>query len=155
MNTSVKAKILQAIFIVIAIALSLISCAPSQPTDPIGIMQESNERLNAGDVDGFMQFFAEDAVMSDERGKTVGFQAIREYMQKEVVDKGIRFELSDLSVDGNIVTYACHAYMGNMDLGTYSGLDVIKDGKIIYEGSVDVYRLDCEKDPSQAFCMTK
>jgi len=155
MKTKTNAQQLSMILIVIVLAVSLASCASAQPADPIAIMQASNERLNAGDLDSFMKFFAEDAVISDEHGRSVGSQAIREYMQKEIVDKGFRFELSDLSVDGNIVTYTCHVYMGNMDLGTYTGLDVIKDGKIIYEGSVDVYHYDCDKDPSQAFCPTK
>jgi hypothetical protein len=155
MKTNTKIQQLILTLIVIALAVFITSCAPAQPTDPIAIMQAANERINAGDVDGFMEFFAEDAVMSDEHGQSVGSQAIREYMQKEIVDKDFRFELSDLSVDGNVITYICHVYMGNMDLGTYTGLDVIKDGKIIYEGSVDVYRYDCEKDPLQAFCTNK
>ena len=138
--------------IVIVLAVSLVSCAPAQPTDPKAIILASNEYINQGNVDGFMKFFAEDAVMADEHSRTVGSQAIQDYMQKEIVDKDFRFEISDLSVDGNIVTYTCHTYMGNMDLGTYPGLDVIKDGKIIFEGSVDVYQLECDKDPSQRFC---
>ena len=93
--------------------------------------------------------------MADEHSKTVGSQAIREYMQKEFVDKDFRCELSDLRADGNIVTYTCHIYWGNVDLGTYPGLDVIKDGKIIFDGSVDVYGYECDKDPTQAFCLDK
>jgi hypothetical protein len=152
MNTNTKVQQLLLALIVTALVVSLASCKPAQPTDPIAIIQASNERINKGDLDGYLKYFADDAVISDEHGRSVGTQAIREYMQQEIVAKDFRFELSDLSADGDIVTYTCHVYMGNMDLGIVKGLSVIKDGKIIYDGSVDVYRYDCDKDPSQAFC---
>ncbi len=151
MKTNTKTQRLLAILMVIALTVSLISCAPAQPTDPIAIMQASNERFNAGDLDGFMKFFAEDAIVSDPTGRTVGSQAIREVMQ-EVVKQGIRFELSDLSADGNVVTYTCDVFIGDKKIDMVKGLDVIVDGLIIFEGTEDSYRSECNKDPSQAFC---
>lgn len=151
MKTNTKTQQLLLTLIVIALAISLASCASTRPADPIAIMQASNERINAGDVDGFMEFFAEDAVMSDEYGRSVGHQAIREVMQ-EVVKQGIRFELSDLRVDGNVVTYTCHVFMGDKKIDTVKSLDVIVDGLIIFEGTEDSYRSECDTDPSQAFC---
>jgi ketosteroid isomerase-like protein len=159
MKTKTNAQQLSMILIVIVLAVSLASCASAQPTDPIAIMQASNERLNAGDLDGFMKFFAEDAVMSDEYGRSVGAQAIREVMQtiveQEVVKQGIRFDLSDLSADGNVVTYTFHVYMNNKEIDTYKGLDVIADGLIIFEGTEASLRSECDQDPSQAFCTNK
>ena len=155
MKTNQKVQHLLVILIVIALAVSLASCKPAQPTDPIAVMQVSNERLNAGDVDGLMKFFAEDAIMSDPHtGRTVGSQAIREAFQG-VVKEGVRFELSDLSADGNVVTYTCYVYMGNEKIDTVKGLDVIVDGLIIFEGTEETLRSECERDPSQAFCPAK
>jgi ketosteroid isomerase-like protein len=45
---------------------------------------------NAGDVDGAMEFYAEDAIVSDQSGYSVGSQAIREVVQ-EVVKQGFHF----------------------------------------------------------------
>jgi ketosteroid isomerase-like protein len=154
MKTNTKTQHLVAIHMVIALAVSLISCALAQPTDPIAIMQASNERINTGDVDGFMEFFAEDAIMLDPTGRHVGSQAIREVMQ-EVVKQGIRFELSDLRVDGNVVTCTCDVFIGDKKIDTVKSLDVIVDGLIIFEGTEDSYRSECDTDPSQAFCTNK
>jgi hypothetical protein len=32
-------------------------------------------------------------------------------------------------------------------------IDIIANGKIIFEGSKDGLRYECNKDPSQAFCL--
>ena len=126
-------------------------CAPAQATDPVQIVQAAYDRANKGDLDGFMAFIADDAVEADPNGRIVGAQAIRELWIGEIATQ-IRIELSDLSADGNVVTYTAKVYHGNGLVDTIQGLDVVADGKIIFDGTADKYRSECESDPSQAFC---
>ena len=83
--------------------------------------------------------------------RIVGAQAIRELWIGEIATQ-IRIELSDLSADGNVVTYTAKVYHGDRLVDTIQGLDVVADGKIIFDGTADKYRSECESDPSQAFC---
>ena len=126
-------------------------CAPAQATDPVQIVQAAYDRANKGDLDGFMAFIADDAVDADPNGRIVGAQAIRELWIGEIATQ-IRIELSDLSADGNVVTYTAKVYHGDRLVDTIQGLDVVADGKIIFDGTADKYRSECESDPSQAFC---
>lgn len=126
-------------------------CAPAQATDPVQIVQAAYDRANKGDLDGFMAFIADDAVEADPNGRIVGAQAIRELWIGEIATQ-IRIELSDLSADGNVVTYTAKVYHGDRLVDTIQGLDVVADGKIIFDGTADKYRSECESDPSQAFC---
>ncbi len=129
------------------------SCASAQPSDPVAIVQTAYDRINDGDVDGFMKLFSDDAVMVDRSGRYAGSQAIREYMDQKFVPEHVRIELSDISSDGNVVSYTSKVYQGDKLLATYKdGLDVIADGRIIFDGT-ERYRLqECDTDPSQAFC---
>ena len=142
------------VFVVLALMLIVVmeaGCAPAQVTDPVAVVQAAYERANKGDLDGFMAFIADDAVEADPNGRIVGAQAIRELWIGEIATQ-IRIELSDLSADGNVVTYTAKVYHGDRLVDTIQGLDVVADGKIIFDGTADKYRSECESDPSQAFC---
>jgi ketosteroid isomerase-like protein len=139
-----------------AVLLSMIliaSCGSAPTPDPISIVQGSNDRLNQDDLDGFMEFFAEDAVIIDPHGTYVGSAAIRDYIEKEVVPQNYRFELSNFNSTGNDVTYTYMVYINNVLRDTNEdGLDVVVDGKIIFEGTGKMRHFFCLTDPSQAFC---
>jgi hypothetical protein len=65
----------------------------------------------------------------------------------------IRIELSDVKVDGDIVTYTQATYLNNELVSTdYDYQTVVKDGKIIFDGPEMFRQAYCRRDPSLAFC---
>ena len=141
-------------FLLILIGGLLASCGPTQPKDPTAVVQVAYERLNEMDADGFLKYFSEDAVMVDPSGLQMdGKIAIREFVENELITSNLRFELSDLKVNGNIVTYTAKAYHYSTEVDSRSdALDVVVDGKILFEGSLETLREYCNKDPARAFC---
>ena len=143
--------------VISAILLSflLASCRPPKPTDPISVVQTAYGRLNEGDVDGFMEFVSNDMVLVDPNGRFAGREAIRDFLRSVVVEGTHRYEISNLSLDGNIVSYDLDVYVANQIVGSGRGLDVVVDGLIVFEGVKGSLLYECEKDPSQAFCPEK
>ena len=138
----------------ILLSLPLASCTSAQHSDPISVVQAAYERFNEEDVDGFMEFFSEDAVSVDGTDRYAGSQAIRDYLTSEVMPNHPRVELSDLRSKGNVVTYTCKFYERNRLKGTfYDALNVVVDDRIIFEGTKESLLQECESDPSQAFCL--
>jgi len=139
--------------LLILIGILLAACAPAQPSDPVSIVQAAYDRLNQDDIDGYMEFLSDDAVMIDRTGRIDGAQAIRENLALNFVPVQFRYELSDFSSDGNVVTYTIKIYEDDTLVATYEdGLTIVVDGKIIFDGQ-DRYRgIECNLDPSQAFC---
>lgn len=135
------------------VGILLAACQPAQPSDPVAIVQAAYDRLNQDDIDGYMKLLSDDVVMIDGSGRIDGPQAIRENLALNFVPWQIRFELSDLSSDGNVVTYTIKIYEDDTLVATYDdGLTIVVDGKIIFDGQ-DRYRsIECNQDPSQAFC---
>jgi hypothetical protein len=132
--------------------LLLASCKPPQPTDPITVVHTAYERLNKGDVDGFIEFVSDDIVLFDPNGRYTGREAVRDFLRTMVVEGTHRYKISNLSLDGNIVNYDLEVYVANQLVGSGRGLDVVVDGLIVFEGvKADLLR-ECERDPSQAFC---
>ena len=142
--------------LLILIGIPLASCTSAQPSDPVSVVQAAYERFNEEDVDGFMEFFSEDAVIIDVTGRYAGSQAIRDYLIKTVMPGHHRVELSDLRSKGNVVTFTAKIYERNRWVGTeYGELDVVVGGRIIFEGDEASLLQECESDPSQAFCPGK
>jgi hypothetical protein len=142
------------IFISILLSSFLASCTSAQPSDPISIVQTAYDRVNNGDVDGAMELFSDDAVVIDNvGGRHVGSQAIREFFEQEVMPAHVRIELSDLSADGNVVTFTSTAYQGDQLLGTiYDSINIIVNGQIIFDGTKSSLEQECKGNPAQAFC---
>ena len=132
----------------------LASCKSTLPNDPVSIVQAAYNRLNDGDVDGFMEFVSDDAVfLGSNGGKHAGSQAIHEMDEPEFASGNMRVELSDVRSDGNMVTYTGKIYVGKALIGDYSdGLDIVADGKIVFDGRETWRRFYCDQDASQAFC---
>ena len=142
------------IFIGLLLAIFLASCTSAQASDPITIVQTAYDRVNNGDVDGAMELFSEEAVVIDSSGgRHVGSQAIRELFEQQVIPAHVRIELSDLSADGNVVTFTSKVYQGDQLLGTFDdSINVIVDGQIIFDGTKDSLAQECKSNPDQAFC---
>ncbi len=140
---------------VILIAASLASCTAARPQDPATVVQTAYDRLNKGDVDGFTSFYSDTAVLMDPHGRYAGSQAIHDYAG-QLVSQRFRYELSEFSVDGNVVTYMSRLYMpiyGEKPADSLKGLIVVADGLILFDGTPALYSVECAKDPTQAFCM--
>jgi ketosteroid isomerase-like protein len=138
----------------ILLSFLLASCTSTPPNDPASVVQAGYDRLNAGDVDGFMEFVSDNAVfLGSNGGKHAGSQAIRDMLEAEFASGNMRVELSDVRSDGNMVTYAATIYIGQAVIGEYSdGLDIVADGKITFEGRETWRRYYCDQDPSLVFC---
>ena len=133
--------------------LLLASCASTPTPDPISIVQAANNRLNQDDVDGYLDYFSADAVVIDPHGTYEGIEAIRAYTEQEVVPENYRFELRELNANGNDVTYTYDVYVNDILRDTSTdGLDVVVDGKIIFEGTGKLRTLLCIPDPKAAYC---
>jgi len=137
----------------ILLAFLLASCAPEQPTDPVAVVQAAYDCLNQGDLDCYFKFISDDVVMHDSGGRAAGSQTIRDDMELNFTPGEIRFELSDLSSNGSDVTYSLEIYEGDKLVRTYfNGLTVVVDGKIIFDGTEEYRRMECNEYPSQRFC---
>ena len=100
-----------------------------------------------------MKFLSDDAVVIDRTGRLDGSQAIRHDLELNFVPGQMRFELSDLSSDGNEVTYTIKVYEDDTLVATYDdGLTIVVDGKIIFDGQERYRSIKCNQDPAQAFC---
>jgi hypothetical protein len=86
-------------------------------------------------------------------GCSHGIEEIREYNSQHVPAWTRRYKLSDLAANGNVVTYVAKGYEGNALVETVSdGLDVVVDGRNIFDGTEALLRYACDQDASQAFC---
>ena len=153
MKTFAKTSVTVLTLIVILLSAFLASCSSAQPRDPISIVQTAYDRINKGDVDGFMELLSDDAVVIDRSGRYARPEAIRKYLEQDFVPEHVRIELSNLKSDGNDVTYTSKVYLGDKLLATYNdGLDVVVDGRIIFDGTKAYLLQECNTNPSQAFC---
>jgi ketosteroid isomerase-like protein len=135
--------------------LSASSCSPAQKNDPLAIVQEAYDRLNEGDIDGYMEFISEDAVYADLNTRLVGAQAIREDTQISAGPGLSRFVISDLMMDNNVVYFTKDIYHRDTWVAKDMGAVVVVDGLIIFDGSATQYSIECYHDPSQKFCPQK
>jgi len=130
----------------------LASCTSAKPRDPVSVVQAANDRLSEGDLDGMMEFYSDDAVMCSPGGCFHGSQEIRDKLTSYMTLHR-RIELSDLSSDGNVVTFTLKSYQGGiLAENVPDGLNVVVDGRIIFDGTKALRRMECDRDPSQAFC---
>lgn len=129
------------------------SCISKQPADPVTVVQEAYARLNEADVDGFMKLISNDAVIVEGSHRYDSPAAIREYHTTDLMPKHLRIELIDPVSEGNDVIYTVNVYQGDVLIDTIDEvLDVVVDGKIIFEGTVKERYFECITNASQAFC---
>ncbi len=130
----------------------LTACAPAPAPDAEAVVRAAYGRLAAGDVDGFMAFFAERAIMEDSDARYEGARAIRLHVENDLLQSHVRVELSNVEANGKVVTYIAGIYIGNVLLANEPSVDVVVDGRILYDGTQEKYAAECRNDPAQAFC---
>jgi hypothetical protein len=101
-----------------------------------GIVAEHIRAVNAFDTDAIVTTFAEDAYVNDNRREIVGIDAIRRWVQKEIVGDHVTIEVREV-VDRYDETIVRGAYDGTYDktnlpkeliLTNYFS---VRDGKIV------------------------
>lgn len=105
--------------------------------EQIWIVQKYYEALNAKQLDLAMSFISGDAVFINPTGTYDGAEAIRDSLAGLNTD-GITFDLSNFrNTDGKVV-YDYKVMQGSnlLDQGR-NGLTVVKDGKIVFDGTED------------------
>ncbi len=136
------------------ISAVLTSGPDAKPVDPVVILLAAYDLLNNGDVDGFMRFVGDKALFIDpHRGEVRGRDAVRKLVAEEIVPGQHQFEMFGFTREGNVVTFACKVFERGNWVGTsYDGVDVIVDGRILFEGGMGDLIQECKKDPTQGFC---
>lgn len=105
--------------------------------EQIWVVQKYYEALNSKNLDLAMAFIASDALFINPTGTYEGAEAIRESLAGLNKD-GITFDLSNFrNTDGTIV-YDYEVLQGGnvLDKGT-NGLTIVKDGKVVFDGTED------------------
>ncbi|HJS17182.1 MAG TPA: nuclear transport factor 2 family protein [Anaerolineales bacterium] len=118
-----------------------------EPAEQIWIVQKYYEALNAKQLDLAMSFIALDALFINPTGTYEGGAAIRESLAGLNTD-GITFDLSNFrNTDGQVVyDYKVMQGANLLDQGT-NGLTVVKDGKIVFDGTEDTQ--SASTDPAE------
>jgi ketosteroid isomerase-like protein len=148
-----RRSLLLAGLVLILVAILLTACTSAESKESIATVQAAYDRLNAGDADGFLEYFTDDAVMMSDSGEP-GFPLMARYYIHDFVKQGYQVKLSDITADGNVVKFVYDLYLRDTSKATFSDyVDVVVDGKIIYDGR-DMFRtVYCEQRLNEkAFC---
>ena len=107
--------------------------------EQIWVVQNYYEALNAKNLDLAMSFIAGNALFINPTGTYEGSDAIRESLKGLNTD-GISFDLSNFrNTDGKIIYDYKVIQGGNvLDQGS-NGLTVVKDGKVVFDGTEDTF----------------
>ncbi|HEY3676733.1 MAG TPA: nuclear transport factor 2 family protein [Candidatus Tumulicola sp.] len=83
-------------------------------TELAGVVKEHIRAVNASDVDAIVATFAEDAYVNDNRREIVGSDAIRRWVEKEIVGDKVSIEVREVFDHyGDIIVRG--AYDGEFD----------------------------------------
>jgi len=110
-----------------------------ESAEQIWIVQKYYDALNAKNLDLAMTYIAREAVFINPTGTYEGPDAIRDSLAGLNTD-GITFELSNFRNTTGSVLYDYKVMQGSnlLDQGT-NGLTVVKDGKIVFDGTEDTF----------------
>ena len=108
-----------------------------ESAEQIWVVQKYYEALNAKDLDLAMSFIASDALFINPTGTYEGADTIRESLAGLNKD-GITFNLSNFRNTDGTVIYDYEVLQGGnvLDKST-NGLTMVKDGKIVFDGTED------------------
>ena len=102
-----------------------------------GVIAEHVAAVNAGDLDAIVATFAEDAYINDARREFRGIEAIRRFLEKEIVGDNITMEVREV-VEHYGDTIVRAAYEGDFDRTNLPDGDVVlsnylsvRDGRIV------------------------
>ena len=101
-----------------------------------GIVAEHIHAVNAFDTEAIVATFAKDAYVNDNRREIVGIEAIRRWVEKEIVGDHVTIEIREV-VDHHGDTIVRGAYDGEYDKSALpkelilSNYFKVRDGKIV------------------------
>lgn len=104
--------------------------------EPTGIIAEHIRAVNAFDTDAIMSTFARDAYVNDNRREIVGIDAIRRWVEKEIVGDRVTLDVREV-VDHYGDTIVRAVYDGDYDktklpkVLIMSNYFSVRDGKIV------------------------
>jgi len=144
-------KILFIISWSVILTLVLTACGAPAAADPVTVVENYYDALTASDLEKAMSFFADDAVYLDQMARISGKEDIRAWLQG-LIDTGQSYEVSDLTNTNGRLEYKIKVSVN--DRQVYSGLavTVVKDGKIIFDGTKALWDAECNRDASLPFC---
>jgi hypothetical protein len=79
-----------------------------------GVVQEHIRAINASSVDSIVATFADDAFVNDNKREIVGIDAIRKWVEKEIVGDTVSIEVREV-LDHHGETIVRGAYDGTFD----------------------------------------
>jgi hypothetical protein len=117
-------------------------CGDGRPAsgDPIQIVKAFFDDMNAGESDKAMRYVSPKAVFDEPIGTFRGRAAIRGLLRREVFRDRIVVHHSNFRVHGDRVVYDYRLTQdpgGTVAAGT-DGLDIVKDGEIVFDGTTAV-----------------
>jgi limonene-1,2-epoxide hydrolase len=132
--------------------LALAACgSPAATTaDPVAVYESYLQAIKSKQLDEAISFVADDAVYLDPMANISGKEKIRAFLQG-VIDSGGYYEVSDITNTNGLLNYKIKTFVNDQ---VYSGIGVtvIKDGKIIFDGSEALWAAACTQDASLPYC---
>src|SRR5882672_3408532 len=104
--------------------------------EPSGIVAEHIRAVNSFDSDAIVATFAKDAYVNDNRREIVGIDAIRRWVEKEMVGDHVTIEVREV-LDHYVDTMVRGAYDGEYDKNNLpkelilSNYFTVRNGKIV------------------------
>ncbi|HEX9837889.1 MAG TPA: nuclear transport factor 2 family protein [Anaerolineales bacterium] len=139
----------------VAFAMILAACgsADTSTTDSVTVLEDYYAALTAGDLEKAMSFVVDDAIFIDPMSKHVGIAEIRAgyAAQMNIGGKWEATNIKDTNGKGRLV-YDCKAFINDVPVYTGTGLTVVQNGKITFDGTEFYWKGECEREPSQSFC---
>jgi len=106
------------------------------PTPPPSVIADHVAAVNAHDIDAIMGTFAPDAYINDNRREFVGSEAIRRFIEREIVGDNVTMDVRE-AIDHHGDTIVRAAYEGDFDKTNLpdevilSNYVSVRDGKIV------------------------
>lgn len=97
-------KYLLFMVIIVMTLLIQVGAASAQELDPLAVMEAYDIALQAGDIEGALAMFADDAVLTTRQGQFVGKEQIRAWLER-LVAQNDRIEVAGRQAEGPKVSW--------------------------------------------------
>jgi hypothetical protein len=139
-----------------AVVLFLAACGPAATPAPaldaITIVQSYYQAIKDKQLETAMSFVADDAVFMDQGLVYSGKSEIQASVESAINDF-VSIVPSNLRETDGRVTYDYEVFQGeNRSLSETGALMIVRDGKIIFDGTEEDWIAACDQDASQTFC---
>jgi hypothetical protein len=148
----VNPKYILFIFVVV-LAQILAACgsATASTPEPTGVLQGYYDALQARDIEKLMSFVADNAVFLDQGLRYSGHAEIRASLQSAIKDY-VTVDVSNVSDTNGRLVYDFRVFVSKTPVLSGTGLTIVRDGKIIFDGTEESWAAECERDSTQGFC---